>query len=169
MDTLEAIRTRRSVRKYKHQSVPKELVRELLAAAMQAPSAGNQQPWHFIVVDDRKLLDQIPAIHPHARMAKGASLGILICGDPRLEKHEGYWIQDCAAATENLLLAAHAKGLGAVWTGVYPREGRVKSFRQLFGAPEEVVPFSFIVMGWPDEPPSFQNRFSQDRVHHNAW
>ena len=95
-------------------------VTELLEAAMAAPSAGNQQPWHFIVIRDRAVLNAIPGFHPHAAMALHAPVGILVCGDPALEKHPGYWVQDCAAATENLLLAVAAKGLGAVWCGVYP-------------------------------------------------
>ena len=116
MNTLDAIRTRRSVRKYAagRKPVAPETVRILLEAAMAAPSAGNQQPWHFVVVDDPAILDQIPAIHPFAQMAREAPLAVLVCGDTSLEKHKGYWVQDCAAAVENLLLAAHDQGLGAV-------------------------------------------------------
>jgi nitroreductase len=124
MDAIEAILGRRSIRSYTDKPVAKETVQQLLEAAMAAPSAGNQQPWHFVVVDDRALLEKITTVHPYAQMAKSAQLGILVCGDLSLEMHQGYWVQDCAAATENLLVAAHALGLGAVWTGVHPRSER---------------------------------------------
>ena len=115
---------------------------------MAAPSAGNQQPWHFIVIRDRAVLNAIPGFHPHAGMALHAPVGILVCGDPALEKHPGYWVQDCAAATENLLLAVAAKGLGAVWCGVYPKPERVEGFTRLLGIPAPVTPFAFV----PDRP-----------------
>ena len=124
MDTLLAIRTRRSIRAYQDKPVPEELTQKLLAAAMQAPSARNQQPWQFIVIDDRALLAKIPGVMPNAAMAAEAPLAILVCAELALEKSQGYWVLDCAAAVENMLLAAHALGLGAVWCGVYPREPR---------------------------------------------
>ena len=125
MDTIEAIHSRRSIRKYEDRPVSPESVQKLLASAMQAPSARNQQPWQFVVIDDRRLLGQIGQMNPNAQMAQRAPLAILICGDLRQEKSEGYWVVDCAAAAQNMLLAAHALGLGAVWTGVYPREERM--------------------------------------------
>jgi len=116
MDTLQAIHTRRSIRTYIDQPVPDELIQKLLAATMQAPSACNQQPWQFIVIDDRAILTKIPTFMPNAAMVAIAPLAILVCGDLHLhmEKSEGYWVVDCAAAVENMLLAAHALGLGAV-------------------------------------------------------
>jgi nitroreductase len=169
MNTLEAIRTRRSIRSYKDLPVSSEILHELLAAAMSAPSAGNQQPWEFVIVDDRALLDQIPTIHPYAEMCRQAPVGILVCGDPRREKHPGYWVQDCSAAIQNLLLAAHEKGLGAVWTGIYPREERVADMRKLMKLPEAVVPLAFIVLGYPNEAPPPQDRYREERVHKNGW
>lgn len=169
MDTLEAIRTRRSVRKYTTQPVAPETMQTLLAAAMSAPSAGNQQPWHFVVLDDPARLAQIPAFSPYAKMAAQAPLGILVCGDVNLQKHEGYWVQDCSAAMQNLLLAAHAQGLGAVWTGVYPREERVQGFRELLALPEHILPLGFAVIGYPAEQPAPQDRTRADRIHHNGW
>jgi len=106
MDALEAIHTRRSVRKYQASPVSEELIQQLIAAAAMAPSARNGQPWQFVVIDDRKLLDEIPKSCPHAAMVAHAPLAILICADPSLEKSPGYWPQDCAAAAENMLLAA---------------------------------------------------------------
>ena len=104
MDALETIRTRRSIRKYTDQPVPENDVRELLKAAMSAPSAGGQQPWHFIVIDDRSLLKEVPRVNPYSAMCLQAPLAILICADPGLEKFPGFWVQDCAAAAQNILL-----------------------------------------------------------------
>ncbi len=169
MDALEAIRTRRSVRRFTVEPVTEDQLETLLRAAMSAPSAGNQQPWHFIVVDDRALLDRIPEFSPYASMCRQAPLGILVCGDTTLEKHPGYWIQDCSAATQNLLLAAHALGLGAVWTGVHPREERSRSFRDLLKLPDHIMPLAFIVIGHPAERPQPQDRFRPERIRRNRW
>jgi len=169
MDAMKAILSRRSIRSYTDKPVSDAVVRELLEAAMSAPSAGNEQPWHFIVITDRAILDEIPKIHPYAGMLAQAPVAIMVCGDQRLEKYAGYWVQDCAAATENLLLAAHAKGLGAVWLGVYPTEDRVKGLRKLMGVPDDVVPFSIISVGYPAEEKPPADRYDDARVHHDRW
>ena len=168
MDALEAIHTRRSIRQYQDKAVPEELVEKLLAAAMSA-RARNAQPWQFVVITDRKILREIPKIQPNAPMAGHAPLGILICGDLRLELSPGYWVVDCAAAAQNMLLAAHALGLGAVWTGVYPREDRMAGLKQLVGLPEQVLAHSLIILGYPAEQPPPQDRYRPQRVHHNGW
>ena len=169
MDAMEAIRTRRSIRKYEDRVVPQDLVDQLLAAAANAPHARNGQPWQFIVVDQRSLLDEVARINPNAHMAAHAPLGILICGDLSLERSPGYWVVDCSAATQNMLLAAHALGLGAVWTGIYPRPERMEGFRNLFALPEGVIAHSFVVLGFPAEKPPPVNRFRPDRVRRNRW
>ncbi|MCE5194534.1 MAG: nitroreductase family protein [Nitrospiraceae bacterium] len=169
MDAIDAILTRRSIRKYTAQPVPKELITELIRAAMSAPSAGNQQPWHFIVIDDRKTLDSIPEFHPHSLMLKKSPAAVLVCGDPSLETHKDYWMIDCSAATENFLLAAHAKGLGAVWLGIYPRQDRVANIRKLLNVPENIIPFSLISIGYPAEKRPAENRFKNERIHKNSW
>jgi len=169
MEALEAILTRRSIRKYTAQPVPDAVVKEILEAAMSAPSAGNQQPWQFVVIRDRQTLDAIPTIHPYSGMIREAPLAILVCGDLKLEKHSGYWQQDCAAATENLLLAVHAKGLAGVWLGCYPREDRVAGLRKLLGMPEHAVPMALIPIGYPNEKKGRENRYKEDRVHHDRW
>jgi nitroreductase len=169
MDTLEAIRTRRSVRKYQDRPVPEELVRQLLAAAMSAPSARNGQPWQFVVIDDGRMLADVAEINPNAQMARNAPLGIMVCGDLSLEKSPGYWVVDCSAAVENMLLAAHALGLGAVWTGVFPRDERMKGLRRLAKLPENVIAHSLVIVGYPAEQPPPQDRFRPDRVHRNGW
>ena len=169
MDALNAILSRRSIRKYTAQPVSEEMVRELLEAAMAAPSAGNEQPWHFVVMDDREILDAIPRFHPYSRMLEEAPMAILVCGDLELQKYEGYWVQDCSAATENLLIAAQAKGLGAVWLGVYPIEERVAGFRNLLGVPDHVIPFALISIGYPAEQKPGADRYNSSRVRRNRW
>lgn len=169
MDALEAIFTRRSIRRYEDKPVPDELVQKLLAAAMAAPSARNEQPWQFVVLTDRTLLGEVPRITPNAPMAAHAPLGILICGDLRLEKSAGYWVVDCSAAAQNMLLAAHALGLGAVWCGVYPRPERMEGFSRLLGLPEEVKPHSLILVGYPAERHGREDRFRPERVHYQRW
>jgi nitroreductase len=169
MDTLDAIHTRRSIRKFEDRAVSDELIQKLLAAAMQAPSARNQQPWQFVVIDDRELLGQIGQMFPNARMAQHAPLGILICGDLHEETSPGYWVVDCAAAAENMLLAAHALGLGAVWTGVYPREQRMAGLSKLLGTPDHVIPHSLMIVGHAAEQVPPQSRYLPDRVRHNHW
>ncbi|MGA2031119.1 MAG: nitroreductase family protein [Thermoguttaceae bacterium] len=169
MDTLESIRTRRSIRKYLDKPVPEELMQNLLVAAMQAPSARNQQPWQFVVINDRAILAEIPRFMPNAAMAAKAPLAILVCGDLDLEKSEGYWVVDCAAAAENMLLAAHALGLGAVWCGVYPREHRMEGLRQLVGLPPNVMAHSLVVVGYPAEQVPPQARHRPERVRRNHW
>ncbi len=141
---MDVILTRRSIRKYTDETVSDQLVNELLQAAMSAPSAVNQQPWQFVVIRDRVILDAIPKFHPYSQMLKDAGVAILVCGDTRLEKIPGFWVQDCSAATQNILLAANAKGLGAVWLGIYPKEEMVKSVQELLSLPDEVIPLSLI-------------------------
>ncbi len=169
MEAMEAILFRRSIRSYTQQPVSEELINALLEAGMSAPSAGNEQPWHFIVINDRKILDEIPKFHPYSEMLREAPVAILVCGDLRLETHQGFWIQDCSAATQNILIAVNAKGLGAVWLAFYPRETRISGIRKLLRLPEHIIPLSLIAIGYPAEhkPPS--NRFNISRVRYNQW
>ena len=169
MEALETILTRHSIRRYTPAPVPDSLVTEILQAAMSAPSAGNQQPWQFVVIADRLLREEIPTFHPYAQMVREAPVAILVCGDLRLESYPGHWVQDCSAATQNILLAAHAKGLGAVWVGVYPKEERVARFQELLGLPAQVIPLALVPLGFPAEhlPPA--NRFNASRVHRDRW
>ena len=169
MDTLKAIHTRRSIREYQDKPIPEDLVTELLKAAMAAPSARNQQPWEFIVITDAELREKIPSVSPFTQMIVDAPLAILVCGDLKIETAPGYWVIDCAAATQNLLLAAHALGLGAVWTGVYPREERMDGLTELLGLPEYILPHSLVVIGYPAEQPPQQDRFKPARIHKNGW
>jgi nitroreductase len=165
---MDFIMTRRSIRQYTDRPVPEELVTQLLRAAMAAPSAKNQQPWHFVVVRDRELLEAIAQSTPYSGMTRGAQLAIVICAAPD-ERDPGYWPQDCSAATENLLIAANAMGLGAVWLGYYPLPERVESMREILGAPENIVPFSVVPIGYPAEHPAPADRYDAQRVHLDRW
>jgi nitroreductase len=169
MESLELFHTRRSIRKYHERAVPQDIIREIIAAGTSAPSAGNQQPWHFVIITERALLERVPDIHPHAAMVREAPVAVLVCGDPSLEKHKGYWVQDCAACTQNILLAVHAKGLGAVWTGIHPREERAENFRRLLNIPEHVIPFALIPIGYPAQEGRRVDRYQEERVHYDRW
>ncbi|MFC2099129.1 nitroreductase family protein [Bacteroidota bacterium] len=166
---IDAILNRRSIRRYSGKPVDKSTIKELLIAGMYAPSARNQQPWHFIVIDDRGLLERIRNVHPYASMLSGAELAILVCGDEDLELSKGYWSVDCAASTQNILLAAHALGLGAVWLGVYPRVERQKEIREIFDLPQNIHPFSLISVGYPAEDKPVPDRFKEERIRWNKW
>lgn len=169
MDTLETILTRRSIRRYTTKSISDEQIVKLLEAAMAAPSAANQQPWHFVVITDRKVLVQIPAFHPHAHMLKEAAAAILVAYDIELEKMKGRAVLDCSCASQNMLLAAHALGLGAVWCGIYPVEERIIAMRRLLNMPQHVVPFSLISVGYPNEKLAKEDRFKPERIHYEHW
>ena len=169
MDLIRTIIERRSIRRYKPQKVEKEKISILLRAAMYAPSAVNKQPWHFIVTDDRNTMEKVIDIHPNASMLSTASHAILICGDEKLQHDHGYWIADCGAATENLLLAAKAIGLGSCWIGIYPREHRMEAVKKLFGLPVHINPFALVSLGYPDEVKEVPERFKPERVYYNQW
>jgi len=169
VDAIDALLTRRSIRRYTDQPVPEESVTTLLRAAMAAPSARNQQPWRFIVVRDRSRLTAVAAAQPAGGMVAQAQLAVVVCADMDLVESEGFWVQDCAAATENLLIAAHALGLGAVWSGTYPREERVARVREVFGLPDGIIPFAVVAIGYPAERPAPVDRFDPARVHHERY
>ena len=169
MDAMDAILTRRSVRTYKDKKISDEIVDSLIEAGISAPSAGNQQPWHFIILDDRNLIDKIPDFHPYSNMLPNAQIAIIVCGDLDIETNKGFWIQDCSAATENILIAARAKGLGSCWLGLYPREDRVKGIRNMLKIPESIIPLSLISLGYPAIQQDKVNRYNSARIHKNKW
>ncbi|MDD2497336.1 MAG: nitroreductase family protein [Desulfitobacteriaceae bacterium] len=168
-EVINTILTRRSIRKYTGESVPEEMVTVLLQAAMSAPTARNQRPWQFIVIRDHETLRKIPDSHPYSGPLYSADMAILVCADKKLIKSEGFWGQDCSAATENILIAAHSLGLGGVWMGVYPKEELMRPLATLFGLPDHVMPFSLIGLGFPAETKSESEKFDQSRVHYNKW
>jgi len=166
---MKEIFERRSIRKYSQRPVFDDRVEQLLKAAMAAPSAGNQQPWEFIIIRDRNILNDITKVHPYSQMLQEAQLAIVVCADLDKEKHSGYWIQDCSAATENILIEAKHLGLGSVWLGVYPREDRVKGIKELLNLPERVIPLSIVSLGYPAEKKEPSNRYDKLRIHINKW
>ena len=169
MDVLEVILTRRSVRKYYKKPISEKIVKDILEAAMCAPSAGNEQPWHFVLIDDPEILGKIPTFHNHAQMLKDAAIAILVCGDMQFDEHNGMWIQDCSAATQNILLVVRAKELGAVWLGIFPREERITGMKELLNIPDTVIPFSLISIGYPTVKQGRVDRYNSKRIHYNKW
>jgi nitroreductase len=169
LDAMEALLTRRSIRKYKQGDVPDNVIEDVLTAAMSAPSAGNEQAWQFVVIRDHQTLVKMTEIHQSAQMLKEAALAILVCGDLSLQKYKDWWPQDCSAAMENLLLAVHASGFSSVWLGVYPRQERIEGLRKLLGLPEHVVPFAIAPIGVPGEKKGKENRYTESKVHHDKW
>jgi len=168
MEAIEAIMTRRSIRRYTGEQVSPKLERKLLEAAMAAPSAHNRQPWHFIVVRNRETLDKIPEYHNYSKMLREASLAVVVCGDNKVQTTD-FWAQDCSAATENILVAANALGLGAVWLGVHPGKELVTKTRKLFGMPGHVTPLCIISVGHPAEEKPPGNRYDDSKVHGEKW
>jgi nitroreductase len=168
---LSFIFGRRSIRAYQDAPVSDELVGDLLAAAMAAPSACAKDPWRFVVVRNRATLEAIALALPNGKMLASAAVGIVVCGDLRAA-HGGelsYLLQDCSAAIENLLLAAHALGLGACWLGVHPRQPRIEALTKILCLPDQVVPVSAVALGWPAEHKPSRTRFEPSYVHQETW
>ena len=162
---LDIIFKRRSIRKYHDIAVSKEHTEAILRAAMAAPSASNKQPWHFIVIEDRATLDALTELHAYAKMLKEATQCIVVCGDIS----KPYWVQDCSAATENILLAAAGLGLGSVWLGVHPNAEREAQISELLGISSEYAPLCMIAIGHPAEKKGPSERFDEQRVHYEKW
>jgi nitroreductase len=169
METMQSIRERRSMRAFLDRPVEREHVERLLEAAAHAPIAGGADHTRFVVVDDREILTRIGRSHSRAEPAERAPLGIAVCADPTAERVEGFWAQDCAAATQNILLAAHDLRLGAVWIGVHPTKELVLRVRQLLELPSQVVPVSFVAVGYPSRRPAEREVSLAGRVHWNLW
>ena len=168
MNVYEGIQQRRSVRRYEPRPVEKETIERLLRAAMQAPSAANQRPWEFIVVENKDTLAKLAKAHPYASPMQEAPLGIIVLSNEAGLKFPQYWQQDLAAATQNLLLAAVENGLGAVWMGVAPEEDRMKYITELFQLPSGVTPFAMLALGYSGEN-HFVDRFEANRIHYENY
>ncbi len=166
---LNEIRIRRSIRKYTDKPITDEKLENLLKAAMQAPSARNLQPWEFVVVRDKDILEKIPDFHPYSSMVPSAGAAILVCGNTDRQEMPGYIAQDCSASVQNLLLEAVNQGLGAVWLGVYPRTERIEGMAKLFRLPEHIIPVALISIGYPAENPAPEDRYDPEKVHYDTW
>lgn len=170
--TLETIFNRTSIRSYSDQKVEKDQIMTLLKAGMSAPSAVNKQPWEFIVIDDKDLMGKIGDEFKNAGMVKKASCAIIVCGDMNLTLGgdvQEFWVQDCSAATENILLAAHSLGLGAVWCGVYPNPERVEALKNLLSLPDNIVPLNIIPIGVREKEQEPKDKWKEDKIHWNKW
>ena len=171
-NAIEIIMARKSVRSYTSRPVEKEKVDIMLKAAMAAPSAVNKQPWAFIVIDDRDVLNKLAEVLPYAKMTAEAPMAIVVCGD--LSKalngeKDRYWMLDCSAASENLLLAAESMGLGAVWTAVYPENDRIAKVRSVLSLPDHIIPFNLIPVGYPQHREESKDKFKTENIHYNKW
>lgn len=170
MELFEGLISRRSIRKYTGEKIEEEKIREIIKAGMYAPSANNKQPWHFIIIDDRKTLNSIMSVHPYSSMLEMASHAVVVCGDDKLQNGPGYYILDCSAATQNILLAAHSMGFGAVWLGIEPREERVRDISLILDLPSHIHPVSIISIGVPTSSRIvIPERYKEDRIRKNCW
>lgn len=164
---IDIIMTRASVRVFTDQRVSASAIDTLLRAAMAAPTAMNAQPWHFVVVQERAILDSIHSLLPNVQCANPTPLAILVCGDMNLAlqgEAQSFWIQDCSAATENLLLAAHAMGLGAVWCGIHPSVERESILRSILSLPRHLVPLNVVAIGYPKNASTPKEKFDPTKV-----
>jgi len=169
METLKAIETRRSIRKFTSQKISNEKIETILKAAMYAPSAMNYQPWHFLVLEKREDIDKISRINPHAEVMLAAQAAIIICGDSKAEINTDYLVQGCSAATQNALLTLHDLGLGGVWVSSYPNKDIIEGIQKYYGLPENIIPISIIAIGYPDEVKVSEERYHSDKIHKNRW
>lgn len=169
-DVIKNIMTRTSIRKYTDQSIKKADIETLLRAGMAAPTAVNKQPWHFIAVTDKAKLKELSG--GRGGMLEQCALAIVVCGNMEKAmpgKAREYWVQDCSAATENILLAAHALGLGAVWTGGYPMEDRMATISKALKLPETIIPLCTIVIGYPAESPTPKDKWKPENVSYDEY
>ena len=170
-DALKVILGRRSIRLFRPGPVDDAIVKTLLEAAMAAPSAVAKDPWRFIIIRDRRTMAQIAEVLPNGKMLAEAALGIVVCGDLEAahDRQLSYLLQDCSAAIENILLAAHSLGLGACWLGVHPREDRIRNISRILCLPAAVIPVSGIAIGWPGEVKEARTRYNPAYVHQERW
>jgi nitroreductase len=170
--TMDVIHQRTSIRKYQNRPVSKEQLEMLVKAGMAAPSAMNKQPWQFIIVEDKEILQALGKDIQTSKMVQQAPAAIIVCGDMQ-KAGEGwlqqYWIQDCSAASQNILLAITDMGLGGVWASIYPAPERMKIVGSILNLPEHIIPLNIIPVGYPDEPQSPKDKWDAKKVHWNKF
>ncbi len=174
MEALQAIFTRRSVRDYTEKDVSDEMVETLLHAAMIAPSTVNNQDWAFVVVREHKILEELAdGLNGSGEMLRHAPVAIVVCGNwnTAYRYAKDYWIEDCSAATENILIAANALGLGAVWLGTYPQTDKMQHVSKTLELPETIIPMCVVSIGWPAslKESAVDERFDPEKIHLNKW
>ena len=166
-DVMNVIKSRTSVRSYTDQAIPEDVMTQILEAGMAAPSGVNKQPWEFIVVTDRAMLDKLAT---KKKMLKDAQAAIIVAGHSDVDNGGSvYWYQDCSAASQNILLAAHSFGIGAVWTTVHPHKELEAEVREIVGMPESVSALNIISMGYPDTEQQPKQKWNVDKIHYNKW
>jgi nitroreductase len=165
-ERLNIIFARRSIRQYTGEPIGESDIKSLLEAGMAAPSASNGQPWHFVAVTERQTLQALADRHPYGRMLAHAAVGIAVCGDPSVSD---WWVQDCAAATENILVAAAGLGLGGVWLGCHGNPEREQAIRDVLGIPQRIGVLSLLSIGYPAEHKEARTQFEPARVHKDRW
>lgn len=171
-ETLKTIFARKSVRHFRNEPVTKEQLELIVRAGMAAPTAVDKRPWDFIVITDKEMLNRLAAVLPYAKMAATASAGIIVVGDLERQNRgpaSDYWIQDCVAATENILLAIESLGLGAVWTALYPNRDRIDPVREMLNIPAKCEPLCFIPVGVPDGSEKPKDKWDASKLHYNGW
>lgn len=169
MEIQEALLNRRSIRKYTNKKISGDVLKEIIKAAMYAPSAMNLQAWQFIVIDEKDTLAKTISSVPHAEMLKQSVSVILVCGDSSIEKNESWLLQNCSACVQNILLSAYGFGIGSCWIAIHGMEDVYISIKRQFNLPENIIPVALISLGYPDEIVTAENRFKQDKIHFNKW
>lgn len=167
---MKEIYTRRSIRKYKDIPLEESQILQVIRAGTYAPSAGNEKPWHFIVITKRETLEAITSFHPYTQMLKSAPVAIIACADLTNIKYEGvFWIQDMSAAVQNMLLEATSMNLGSCWCGVYPNPVLVDNLSMLLDLPSNIIPAAIVALGVADEAREIDERFNASLVHYEKW
>ena len=169
MDVLDSIFTRRSIRSFTGELISEEQLTTILKAGFQAPSAHNRQPREYIVLRNEDVLEKIPAFHPYTKMLPKAKCGIVVCGNKEKQSEDGFLALDSAASIQNMLLAAHGLGLGAVWCGLYPIPELMDPMSELLGLPEHIIPISMVVVGVKSKDSEAIDRYNESNVHYDKW
>lgn len=169
MNVIEAILTRRSIRKFTGEPVSEQDLETVLRAGCQAPSAHNFQPWEFIIIKDKNKFEKIAELHKYAKMLPQAEVCIIVCGDSNKQPKTGFLVEDCSASIQNILLAAHGIGLGAVWCGLYPVEEYTSAIKELCLLPDNIIPVGMIVLGHKGEDRKQEDRFKLEKLHYENW
>jgi nitroreductase len=171
MNTLSVIHSRKSVRHFTERAVSREDLVTLVRAGMAAPSGKNEQPWAFVVVTERASLDALAERLPYAKMLRQAQAAIVVCGDMSkpADPDKSLWVQDCSAATENILLAAEAMGLGAVWTAAYPYEERINSVVETLNFPAHITPLCVVPIGYPEGTDKPKDKWNPENLKWEVW
>ena len=164
---VKNILNRKSVRQYTAQDIAKENIDTIIKAGMAAPSAVNLQPWEIVLITNKKILNELSKKHPYASFTKNASVAIVVCGNSEISPD--YWVQDCSAVTENILLATESLGLGAVWCGVYPNQDRISAVQQILKLPKHIVPLNLIPIGYPKGENLPKQKYNPSKIHINSW